>query len=114
MNLPRREGLRRSSPDKIAAWQRRGATAWRRRRARTGLAAADYDDAGAQVAARSGGRCEARVPLVCTGTARVRHHVRPRAKGGPDTVDNLLHVCDACHAWIHQHPAAAKHWGWLR
>ena len=30
-----------------------------------------------------------------------RHHVEPAALGGPDTADNLVDVCQTCHASIH-------------
>ena len=28
------------------------------------------------------------------------HHLLPRAKGGPDTLDNLITLCDLCHAVV--------------
>jgi hypothetical protein len=28
-------------------------------------------------------------------------------------LDNLLHLCLACHNWIHLHPQAAKLSGWI-
>jgi len=28
------------------------------------------------------------------------HHIIPRAKGGPDTLDNLITLCDLCHAVV--------------
>src|SRR4051812_48390695 len=28
------------------------------------------------------------------------HHLIPRAKGGPDTLENLITLCDLCHAVV--------------
>ncbi len=61
-----------------------------------------------QVRARSGGRCEAAVAGRCTKWGSHVHHVVLRSAGGADTADNLLHVCQPCHDWIHANPAAAR------
>lgn len=61
---------------------------------------------------RSGGRCEARTP-VCTEHAVHFHHRILRSKGGRGTIDNCLHVCAACHTWIHGHPKVSYEQGWM-
>lgn len=56
------------------------------------------------VKARSGGRCEANWPGVCPdGPHRGQHvhHVVLRSQGGPDHVDNGLHLCQAVHTHAH-------------
>ena len=61
----------------------------------------------ATVRARSRGLCEAGVPLVCGGSGEHFHHRKRRSQGGADDAVNLLHVCHACHGWIHEHPDAS-------
>jgi hypothetical protein len=31
------------------------------------------------------------------------HHRRYRKRGGTNSLNNLIHVCLSCHAWIHAH-----------
>ena len=65
---------------------------------------------------RAGGRCEARIVLVCgTGPATAhRHHKRLRTDPAcTNTLDCLLYICQACHDWIHGHPKEAKELGLL-
>lgn len=67
---------------------------------------------------RSGGVCEAMIPMVCTGRVEVLHHRRPRAIGGtrrPDanTASNALGLCDACHRWVESNRAEAMDKGFL-
>ena len=64
-----------------------------------------------EVATRSLGFCEARVPGVCTGNGEHLHHVVLRSRGGRHLASNLLHVCNADHRWIHHHPAEATRLG---
>lgn len=73
------------------------------------------DTVRAQVRARSQGRCEVFDGWQrCEHRAVHQHHRLPRGKGGPDTVDNLLDVCLACHERIHFHDKAwARREGWL-
>ena len=54
-----------------------------------------------EIAHRSRGNCEARLRY-CFGRATHIHHRQLRAQGGPDTVDNGLHVCAPCHKRIHE------------
>lgn len=62
---------------------------------------------------RSGGMCEAKVDKGCRKFAGHMHHRRMRSQGGPDTVENLLHVCSWCHTRIHHMGAEAYERGWL-
>lgn len=67
------------------------------------------------VFARDGYRCRATIPGTCTEHAAQAHHLWPSEKGGPDVEENLLSVCDPCHAWIHnEHPTEARDLGLLR
>lgn len=65
-----------------------------------------------EVAERSGGWCEARVKG-CQHYAVHLHHRRLRSQGGKHGADNLSHVCNACHGWIHMNPADAYALGLL-
>ncbi|GAB3376412.1 hypothetical protein GCM10027360_53320 [Amycolatopsis echigonensis] len=64
------------------------------------------------VYARSGGTCEVRVLGVCEGLAAEWQHRKARAQGGEWNPANGLHVCSACHRWIHHNPAEATAAGW--
>lgn len=60
---------------------------------------------------RNGGRCEARLPGICTGEAAEWHH-RQRRQRGNDVPSNGLALCSACHAHItHVSPATGKQRG---
>lgn len=65
----------------------------------------------AVVQGRSRGVCEC--GRSCTDRAQVMHHRLPRSAGGRHTAANLLHLADAHHRWIHDHPAAAYELGLL-
>lgn len=65
-----------------------------------------------QVERRSGGRCEAGVPGVCWGKAVLMHHIRRRWHG-EGTAENALHLCTACHTYIHSEVAESETNGWL-
>ena len=65
------------------------------------------------VAARSRGRCEGRVPGVCTGQAEHVHHIKLRSAGGDNTLANLKALCHPCHTWTHANPAKARAVGLL-
>lgn len=61
---------------------------------------------------RSGNRCEARVE--CNGDQAVLfHHRKRRPHITADTEAILLHLCDACHRWIHTNPAKSYALGLL-
>jgi hypothetical protein len=64
------------------------------------------------VGVRSKGRCEAKF-AGCSGWATQVHHVARRSQGGTHDPENLKHVCDACHLYIHLHVGAAKELGLL-
>lgn len=66
-----------------------------------------------EIAARSGGRCEAGIQGVCTGYANHVHHILRRSQGGLGVLSNGLHVCSECHGWIHSHVKIALSMGWL-
>ena len=70
-------------------------------------------DAKQAVRERSGGQCEANTPA-CTGRAVHVHHVLPRSAGGKHSTANLLHCCQHCHQFIHDHPALSYERGWLK
>ena len=69
------------------------------------------------VMARSGGRCEARIPGVCQGRATNLHHRRLRSQGGLNTASNILALCGTgstgCHGHIHARPEWARERGFL-
>jgi len=63
---------------------------------------------------RSKGACEVRWPGVCTGNAVHRHHRKMgRGRGSQDGVEDLLHVCYACHSHLHLHPKTSYTAGYL-
>lgn len=47
--------------------------------------------------ARDRTRCQLGIPGICTTIATEVDHVRPRAVGGGDELDNLRSVCHSCH-----------------
>lgn len=63
---------------------------------------------------RSGGRCEIHLQPSCGGRAVLFHHVLRRGQGGKGTLDNCLHLCNWCHAYVHANPAISYENGWLR
>lgn len=65
------------------------------------------------VRARSRGVCEAGISSSCTGRASHVHHRKLRAHAGPNTLENLLDVCEACHSTIHGNPARSIEHGLL-
>lgn len=70
------------------------------------------------VTARSGGRCEMRIPGVCLGRATNWCHRIAEGQGGPWLASNGIAGCGSgnatgCHGWTHQHPDLAKANGWI-
>jgi hypothetical protein len=63
------------------------------------------------VYARSQGWCELQI-RVCTGRGEEWQHRKNRSQGGTWDPANGLHVCSACHRYIHQHPTEAAEKGW--
>jgi len=56
---------------------------------------------------RDGNRCQ-----TCGDIAPIKyspygsphaHHIKPRSKGGPDRLSNLITLCNLCHAVLHPH-----------
>lgn len=62
---------------------------------------------------RCHGRCEAEASPQCRGVVEHFHHRRLRSQGGPNTLDNCLACCSACHAFIHRFPRTAAEHGWI-
>lgn len=97
----------KANPDTARAWERRSRDAARARERETPKARKPgvSDAERAKVRRRSGGWCEARWPEGC-GTSAMHaaehmHHVVLRGQGGPDTADNLLHLCHRVHQHAH-------------
>ena len=42
---------------------------------------------------------------VCNGRAKIRHHVIPLVKGGHNSHDNIVPLCNQCHSKVHPHMA---------
>lgn len=63
---------------------------------------------------RAHGRCEASFSPHCAGVGHHAHHVLRRSQGGPNTPENLLWTCAACHGLIHAEPERAMRAGYLR
>lgn len=62
---------------------------------------------------RSRGRCEAQIPgSGCTKLGAHIHHRKFRSGGEDHSLANLLHLCTACHMWVHSHKRAAMEHGW--
>jgi len=62
---------------------------------------------------RSGGTCEARFPVVCSGVATDHHHKGKRSVW-PELVcepDNIAHLCRGCHDLIDVDQAQAERLG---
>jgi predicted restriction endonuclease len=85
---------------------RRTGRASARRKARDGLSDAEWTLA---VMERDGYRCQAAIVGVCCryhltddiGAVLQAHHIKPRSKGGRNTLDNGLTCCARCHHDIH-------------
>lgn len=75
-------------------------------------------DAGYQAARqaaydRADGRCEAWASPGCRGRAEQVHHKAGRGGPDPHRLENLLAVCQPCHAYIEEHRTEAYAAGWL-
>lgn len=62
---------------------------------------------------RSGGCCEAGVPA-CIEQPHSAHHMHHIAGRSNHSPENLLHVCNPAHAYIHAHPEESRRRGWMR
>lgn len=99
--------LARKTPLKRTAMKRKP------RRAKPGSSEIEFrGEERAAIERRSGGRCEAGTE-VCTGKARVIHHRLLKSAGGRGGRENGLHICTACHVWIHQHSLVSYARGWM-
>jgi hypothetical protein len=64
---------------------------------------------------RSGGKCEMKVPGVCTGHGAHGHEPLLRAQGGdPTDPGQVLLGCVPCHRWAHDNPEKAYAMGLLK
>jgi 5-methylcytosine-specific restriction endonuclease McrA len=62
-----------------------------------------------QVIRRAMGMCE-----ICKAKAGdVIHHRKLRSQGGTNALANLMLLCDACHRYVHGHPAMSYAAGYL-
>lgn len=66
----------------------------------------------AAVRKRCGGRCEAALPSICTGSMTETHEILARSQGGdPTDPANALGCCRMCHSWITENMNAARELG---
>lgn len=119
MTLQRNQPLRRSRIQRRAQLARTEKHMERRkplrRMGRKGAERRERMDVARPVVfARDLWRCQARIIGVCIGEAHHAHHVLPRSRGGPDTLENLVSLCGPCHVWVHGHPDEATALGLLR
>ena len=65
-----------------------------------------------------GGKCQASIPDVCTGTSAHLHEILSRGRAGGLQAalrdGSVIPVCDRCNGWISEHPLKAKSLGLLR
>lgn len=74
-----------------------------------------------QLRRRSGGLCEIWLDGICAQTATEASHRIKRGAGGRHgeaaerngRASNLTFSCSPCHAYLHQYPENARHWGWM-
>lgn len=60
---------------------------------------------------RSGGMCEMKVPIICTGRATEIDHIKNRSQGAGHSLDELQAACGPCHRWKTANPNAAHELG---
>lgn len=68
------------------------------------------------VVQRAGGKvCEAKIPEAHNKGLRIWHfhHKLRRSHGGPNTLENVVLLCDGCHEYIHRNPSWSFDNGWL-
>lgn len=103
----KRTPLGRGEPPKRKRPMRRESAKRRRRRPAR-------QDCMAEVRRRAGGRCELRVPGVCTTWGTQGHEPAKRSQGANATDPAQVKLaCDACHKWVHRNVAAAVAMGLL-
>lgn len=73
----------------------------------------ELNDLTPELLKRSRGMCEARVSAQCSGRAEHRHHRKVGRRKGSNTIENLLHLCHACHSHIHLHVTESRELGYL-
>lgn len=109
----KRSGRLQSDPEKLREWRRRSKglrarsskKAAQQRRYRSLVADVPRCEAGPGLAAVG--------VLVCNGRNQHAHHRRRQGRGGADTRENVVAICNPCHTWVHDHPAQARQLGLL-
>lgn len=105
-DAPKRTQMKRKKSPKVVAYE------------------AEMEAMRVPIALRSGGMCEAQLPIVCMGRAPVDEegralniHHRQARPVGPNTLANLIHLCGSgttgCHGWIEHNPHKARDMGLL-
>lgn len=107
----KRTPLKRKTPLVARSTLKRGKPIARQRMKRTPPKPGFTEETKATVRRRSGNRCEAR-SSVCTGRAEHFHHRKLR-RFGDHRVVNCLHVCSACHDYMHLKRVMAALMGWI-
>lgn len=110
--MERRKPLRRDGPGARRFANSRSALNTRRKATTRRTADPITPEVTDRLRARSGGYCEVRASVRCTGVASHRHHRKLRRHGN-HTLENLLHVCTHCHEEIHGHPDVSYARRWL-
>jgi 5-methylcytosine-specific restriction endonuclease McrA len=64
-----------------------------------------------KIAMGSCGGCHYKPPKAALTRALHTHHVKPRAAGGTDEIENILVLCARCHALAHVIQAKRPQWG---
>ena len=60
-----------------------------------------------RVKARDGNQCQTCGDIFLLYGRLEVHHIVPRCQGGPDELENLVTLCDLCHAVLHDHMGPA-------
>lgn len=105
--MKRGEPPRRKTP--LRAKQSLRASSAKRRRAEGDARDGWPPDVAREIEQRSGGRCELwRVRgNACWWRAAHKHHRWRKSQGGPNTAANALHLCVACHHYVHNDALAS-------
>ncbi len=65
-----------------------------------------YSDSHEYVSALQNGKC-----ACCSSSIEHFHHIMPRSKGGSDTPENLIGLCNVCHGKVHSGDISLKQTG---
>lgn len=72
-----------------------------------------YDEITPLILARAHRLCEARLDCCTVEATNKPHHRKRRTQGGPNSMANLIAVCQPCHTWIHGHTGKSYDLGLL-